>query len=197
MTAFDPTGSPAPAKRKTPLHTMMDGITLFLLILTLFALTQVFFFQIIRVDGTSMENTLHSGEILLAERLGEYRRGEVVICRYPRRTEGELSLSASLALTRYTVFVKRLVALPGDTVEIRQGQLYVNGEAVPNPAGLGSLPRDYARRQLGPDEYFVIGDNRFSSHDSRSSDVGPISRAMLQGHVRRVIWPLSMARKVE
>lgn len=199
MTSLGPAGS-SPAvrpQRKRFLRTIMDGTTLVLSALTVLALINACFFQWVRVEGTSMENTLHDGEILLAARLGEYRRGEVVICRYPRRTEGELSLSASIAVTRYTVFVKRLVALPGDTVEIRQGLLYVNGEAVPNPPGLGSLPRDYPPRKLGPDQYFVVGDNRASSHDSRSGDVGPISGKMLQGHVLRVLWPLGMGRKVE
>ena len=144
-----------------------------------------------------MENTLHDGEILLVTRRGEYQRGDVVICWYPGRLERTVPLSAALTLTQHTVFVKRLVALPGDSVEIRQGQLYVNDVSVPNPAHMGSVPRDFVRRELGADEYFVIGDNRSSSHDSRAGNVGAISANMLRGHVKKVIWPLSMLRDVK
>ena len=113
----------------------------------------------------------------------------------------------------YTIFVKRLVALPGDTVEITDGHLYVNGELVPDPEKMGSVPRDYAKRTLGEDEYFVVGDNRYNSHDSRdwngpgvegeggndgntANNVGPISKSMIVGRVREVIWPLGKIRGV-
>ncbi len=144
-----------------------------------------------------MEKTLLNRDFLLVTKPGAYRRGEVVICRYPRRVERAFSIGAALSLQRHTVFVKRLVALPGDTVEILEGRLCVNGEPVPDPPGLGSVPRDYPPKALGRDQYFVIGDNRRVSHDSRALDVGPISRAMLQGHVRLILWPLSRMGKVK
>ena len=125
------------------------------------------------------------------------QRGDVVICRYPGRMESSLPIGAAVSLDHYTLFVKRLVALPGDTVEISSGVLYVNGEAVPNPEKMGSVPRDYALRQLGEDEYFVIGDNRRTSHDSRSDDVGPISASAIMGKVKCVLLPLSKIRGVE
>ena len=184
-------------KKKGALSIISLILDLILTLALLIMLVSSFWVQLVWVDGTSMENTLHDGEILLVARKGEYSRGDVVICRYPRRTEKTFQLSAALALTKHTVFVKRLVALPGDSVEIRQGQLYVNDEPVSNPAQMGSVPRDFARRELGRDEYFVIGDNRRSSHDSRAADVGPISGSMLQGHVKKVIWPLSRIRNVE
>ena len=166
--------------------------------LLLVALVDMFAVQLIRVDGTSMENTLHNGEVLLVSKLGgAYERGDVVICRYPGRVEFSVDLGASLTLSRHTVFVKRLVALPGDTVEIRQGKLYVNDTLTPDPKYMGSTPRDYARRVLGADEYFVIGDNRFTSRDSRSPDVGPISGDMLRGKVKSVVWPLGRIRPVD
>lgn len=190
------TGAPQKEKKALLLQ-ILNVLSLVLSVAAALAVALSFFIQLVRVDGSSMEHTLHSGEIMLVTRQGDYRRGEVVICRYPRRQDFSVNLGAALSLTRYTVFVKRLVALPGDSVEIRQGVLYVNDEIVPNPSTMGSVPRDYARRELKRDEYFVIGDNRLSSHDSRAFDVGPISRAMLQGHVRRVIWPLSRVRSVE
>ena len=145
--------------------------------------------QFVRVKGGSMERTLKNGDILLVTRPGKYRRGEAVICRYPRRAEKTLEINAAFTLTWHTLFVKRLVALPGDAVEIREGQLYVNDLPVPDPPCMASAPRDYARRQLGRKECFVIGDNRRASHDSRAADVGPIPASLLQGHVKAVLWP--------
>ena len=167
------------------------------LALALVALVHTYLVQPVRVKGSSMEHTLKNGEMLLVTKPGAYRRGEVVICRYPNRVEERVEIGAAFTVTLHTVFVKRLVALPGDSVEIRLGQLYVNDEAVPNPPEMASAPRDYPRRELGENEYFVMGDNRFSSHDSRAADVGPLSGEMLRGHVKRVIWPLNRMRKVE
>ena len=148
-----------------------------------------FLFQLVRVKGGSMEHTLKNGDLLFCIRPGKYRRGEVVICRYPRRVTRTLEINAAFSLTWHTLFVKRLVALPGDMVEIREGQLLVNDSPVPDPPRMASPPRDCTPRKLGRKEYFVIGDNRRSSHDSRAADVGPISEKMLQGHVKAVLWP--------
>ena len=127
---------------------------------------------------------------------GDMQRGDIVICRYPGRTEGSLPLAAALGLTRHTLFVKRLVALPGDTLEIHGGRLYVNGALTADPPAMASTPRELARRTLGPDEYFVMGDNRFSSLDSRAEGVGPLRRTNLVAKVLLAVWPLSSIRAI-
>ena len=161
--------------------------------------------ELVRVDGTSMTNTLQNNEVVWCSKLsyliGQPQRNDIVICHYPGRVNengrNPIHISGSLTLNQYTIFVKRLVALPGDTVEITGGHLYVNGELVPDPEKMGSTPRDYAKRTLGEDEYFVIGDNRFSSHDSRASDVGPISRSEIMGKVTNVVFPIKNFRAAE
>ena len=153
--------------------------------------------EFVRVKGTSMTNTLQDQEVVWCSKfaylVGQPQRNDIVICHYPNRVnEGgvkPIHISAGLTLNTYTIFVKRLVALPGDTVEITDGHLYVNGELVPDPEKMGSVPRDYAKRTLGEDEYFVVGDNRLTSHDSRASDVGPISRSEIMGKVTGVVFP--------
>ena len=166
---------------------------------------QNFLFRIIRVDGHSMDTTLADGERLFVTvadiRFGDVERGSVVICHYPNRG--------------WTYFVKRCVAIPGDTVYRENGVTHVVYEqdgqtidealderyALYNP--YGSVD-DYEAYVLGEDEYFVVGDNRYNSHDSRdwkdssdSNDVGPISKKMIVGRVRNVIWPLGNIRSVE
>ena len=177
----------------------------FLAAIIIALVVRAFVAEPIRVDGTSMTNTLKDGEIVLATKwdylLGEPQRNDIVICRYPGRMNergaSQINISGALALDVYTLFVKRLVALPGDTVQITGGHLYVNGELVEDPEFMASVPNDYALRRLGTDEYFVIGDNRFLSHDSRADDVGPISRNAIMGKVKAVLLPWSQHRAVE
>ncbi len=173
-------------------------------------LIQNFLFTLIRVDGHSMDDTLLDGERLFVTvadvKFGSgVDRGAVVICHYPNRGR--------------TFFVKRVVAVPGDTVYRENGVTHVvyeaenaDGETVtidePLDAEFVSIfynpENDYEPYVLGEDEYFVVGDNRGNSHDSRdwndsdpSKDVGPITKDMIVGRVRCVIWPFDEIRSVE
>ena len=169
-----------------------------------------FLFQIIRVDGHSMYSTLLNNERLFVTipdvRLNGVDRGDIVICRYPNRG--------------ITNFVKRAVAVPGDTIYRTCGVTHVvyqttddSGETVTVDEmlderyslyfPLGSSD-DFEAYTLGEDEYFVVGDNRYNSHDSRdwndsdpSRDVGPITKDMIVGKVQCVVWPLSSIRVPE
>lgn len=192
--------SPAPRPKKRPGFHGWGWMGLLLGAAALVFFVESFLVFPIRVEGGSMCDTLRDGEVLLASplpyALGEMRRGDIVICRYPGRTEGSLPLTAALGVTRHTLFVKRLVALPGDTLEIHGGRLYVNGVLAADPPAMASTPRELARRTLGPDEYFVMGDNRFSSLDSRAEGVGPLRRTDLVAKVLLAVWPLSSIRAI-
>lgn len=159
--------------------------------------------ELVRVSGSSMADTLKPGETVYVSKTAYGKNGEgiarndVVLCHYPDRVAWSIPISKTFSLTRYALFIQRVVALPGDTVEIRDGVLYVNGEATSDPEKLGSRPTNYAVRTLGEDEYFVMGDNRRYSHDSRYADVGPLSAEMIVGKVLCVVLPLSSIRKVE
>ena len=172
---------------------------------------RTFLFQIIRVDGDSMNTTLLDGERLFVSVLdvrldGGVDRGDVVICHYPNRGR--------------TNFVKRAVAVPGDQVYRENGVTHVVYEEADESGNLhtvdemlderyalyflGGSSDDYAPYTMGENEYFVVGDNRYNSHDSRdwndsqpNRDVGPITSDMLVGRVRQVIWPLSKIRPVD
>lgn len=209
-------------EKKTLKEEIFSWIKTILAALVIATLFRMFIAEPIKVDGSSMNNTLLNNEIVLASKLdylfGDVERGDVVICRYPdpnpdshpnpngksrMRMNGSLNLGAALSLDSYTLFVKRVVALPGDTVAIRDGVLYVNGEAVENPEKMGSAPyQDFppiytglSKYTLGADEYFVIGDNRGNSNDSRN--VGPLYRNEIVGKVKCVLWPLNKIRGVE
>ena len=148
-------------------------------------LIHTFIFQPVRVDGPSMSYTLLDDEYMIVTKydywLGEPERFDVVICRYPGRGR--------------TNFVKRLVGLPGDTVSMLNGTLYVNGEAVDEPYITNHANYDMEAVTLGENEYFVLGDNRSSSNDSHL--VGTLSRNQIRGHVRLVVFPFSHFRVIE
>lgn len=157
----------------------------------------------VRVDGHSMDNTLADGEVMLVTKpkmlLNRLERGDVVIVRFPNRNKVStfhLAAPLDISLTSHVLFVKRLVALPGDAVAMLDGRLYVNDSLVEEPYVTYPASGDYPRRVLGENEYMVMGDNRANSHDSRSSDVGPITRDMIVGHAALVILPLNKIRVV-
>ncbi len=147
-------------------------------------LIRTFLFTLITVDGSSMQETLQTGDKLyvsvLSARIQGYERGDVVICHYPGRKD---------------YIVKRLIGLPGDTVMVEHGQVYVNGEAVEEDYVTHHNSYNYAEITLGEGEYFVLGDNRAVSHDSHSADVGPVTKIV--GKVRAIFWPLNRIGGVE
>lgn len=151
-----------------------------LLILLLFACLCIalnqFIFHTVRIAGTSMVDTLRSGDIALVTRydyrIGEAQRGDIVECSFPGRTG---------------TYIKRLIGLPGERVEIISSRVYIDGEPISEPYATGSS--ETYSIQLAEDEYLVLGDNRSESYDSRAQDMGPIGSENLLGRVRFVLWP--------
>ena len=158
-------------------------------------LIRFFLFEPVQVQGRSMQDTLMDKQIVIVTKpkllMGNINRGDVVICRFPNReAETTIPLGAShdLKWVAHTVFIKRLVALPGDAVEIKEGQLFVNDLPVDEPYVAHKSLETMPRFVLGEGQYFVCGDNRANSNDSRS--VGPITRDMIVGHAKFVLFPL-------
>ena len=143
--------------------------------------------QAFRVQGTSMLPMLEDGERIIVNKL-VYRfrpvgRGDVVVFWYPK----DPSVS----------FIKRVVGLPGDVVELRQGFLFVNGKAVEEPY-LSPRYRDdesYAPLEVKPGYYYVLGDHRNSSNDSRSW--GEVPEKYIYGKAFLRFWPLAQVGRIQ
>lgn len=167
-----------------------EWLQAFLLAIVLFFLIRTFLFAPFIVDGESMAPTLHSGERLIVTKIvylwGEPQRGDIVVFH----------------ATQTRDYIKRVIGLPGETVEIRDDRLYINGEEVPEPyleeyrrktqeAGL-KLTEDYGPETVPEGAYFVLGDNRRNSQDSRM--IGMIPKDQIVGRADMVFWPLSSFR---
>ena len=200
-------------EKKSFARNVLEWVCTLLAALVFALVIRSFVFEFVKVDGASMERTLTDGEIMLVTKFdysstwlslpwqdpegqeqarritfgGNPQRFDVVICRYPGRGAQN--------------FVKRVIGLPGDTVEIRDGILLVNGDRYEEPyvddafrVPGGSNGYAFGPYTVPDGEYFVMGDHRNNSNDSRAQ--GSISRDMIVGHVRSVI-SLSGIRGIE
>ena len=130
----------------------------------------------IRVDGYSMEPTLHTGEFVIvnkiAYKVGEAERGDIVVFHYPRNPEQE--------------YIKRVVGLSGDELEVRNGQLFVNGQLLDEPY-IKTPPAYQGSWTVPQDALFVLGDNRNNSSDSHNW--GEVPFDLIIGKAIFVYWP--------
>ncbi len=193
-------------KKKTVGQEILSWVLTLLAAVVIASAVRYFVFEPVRVDGHSMDMTLADREVMLVTKpevlMGKMERGDVVVVRFPgRQSDHVLRLGApiDIGLSYHTLFVKRLVALPGDTVAVQGGHLYLNDKLMDEPYidedKFGG--RDFGRYTLGKDEYFVLGDNRANSNDSRSPSVGPLSRDMIVGHAKMVLLPLGSFRTIK
>ena len=145
--------------------------------LILAMVVHLFLAQATVVFGQSMEPNLHPHQRLIVDkvsyRLHAPQRNDIVVIDLPSMEE---------------LLVKRIVAMPGEVVEIRSGVVYVNGQPIAEPFPHDTSPIEMAPMTLGPLAYFVLGDNRSNSNDSRA--FGPVTLDQILGRVWLRYWPL-------
>lgn len=138
-----------------------------------------------QVSGSSMETTLSDGDNLLVDkityRFSEPKRYDIIVFPFQYDTD--------------TYYIKRIIGMPGETVQIDyEGNIYINGEVLEESYGrevIQNPGRAAEEITLGDDEYFVMGDNRNNSSDSRDPSVGNIHRNDIIGRAWVRIWPFS------
>jgi signal peptidase I len=171
-------------KKRKPFAFLLDIVIYALIIYTCLYLIPTYVIQRTIVDGPSMEDTLHNGDHLMVEKisyhLDQLKRFDIVVF-YPHGRDNE------------EYYVKRIIGMPGETIQIKGSDIYINGEVLKEDygkepitfAGIAEEPLT-----LGKDEYFVMGDNREVSLDSRYEEVGVVPRKNIGGRAILRIWPL-------
>ena len=168
---------------KSILKDLMGWLLYIIIIVGAAYLIVTFVGQRTQVSGSSMETTLSDGDQLIVDKMS-YRfrnpkRYDIIV--FPYQYEPN------------TYYIKRIIGLPGETIQIIDGYIYIDGEQLDehygnelmNDPGIAAEPV-----ALGEDEYFVLGDNRNNSQDSRAVNVGVIHRKDILGRAWIRIWPL-------
>ena len=150
---------------------ILRSLVPYIIIIVIVVFIRTFIVTPVKVNGSSMYPTLDGNEIMLLNKLGAIDRFDIVVVKL----EGE---SNNL--------IKRVIGMPGETVEIINSKIYINGEVLDDDYGYGST-YSIDSITLGDDEYFILGDNRVVSIDSRA--FGKVSRDEIKGTTNFIMYP--------
>ena len=174
--------------KKSMKQEIFEWVMVFVVAAALAFVVRTFIFEPVRVDGSSMLNTLTDSDFMIATKfdylLGDPERFDIVICDYPNTDDGMYR-------------VKRVIGLPGETIELRAGELYVDGEHVAQDFDMTENETYFGPLTVPEGCYFVMGDNRNNSKDSRSPMVGQLKRSQIKGHVRCVVFLFGRMQWIE
>lgn len=171
-------------ERESSILRELGGWILYILIIIgLTYLIITFVGQRTRVSGSSMETTLHNGDNLIVDKLSyrfrDPKRYDIIV--FPYKYEEN------------TYYIKRIIGMPGETLQIKDGYVYIDGERLTSDIYGNERIKDPQTAEspitLGEDEYFVMGDNRNHSMDSRDPSVGVLKRSDLIGRAWVRIYP--------
>ncbi|WP_294156930.1 signal peptidase I [uncultured Selenomonas sp.] len=158
-----------------------DWIISIVVAVVLAFLIRQFIVELYIVDGPSMRPTLQSQERLVVNKfiysLRAPEKGEILVFKYPRDQSRD--------------FIKRVIATPGDTIEIKDGRVYVNDQMLNEGYILEKTRSEYPKATVPDGTVFVMGDNRNNSEDSRFADVGFVPYSLIKGKAILVFWPFS------
>ena len=157
-----------------------DWVVSIVIAVVLAMIIRTFVVELYLVDGPSMRPTLqHAQRLVVNKFIYHFRapeKGEVLIFRYPKDPSRD--------------FIKRVIAVPGDTIEVKDGNVFVNGELQNEDYILSKCRGDYPKSTIPEGHIFVMGDNRNNSEDSRFPDVGFVPFDLIKGKAMLVFWPL-------
>lgn len=151
----------------------------YIVIVLVVVLIRTFIITPVRVDGDSMKNTLKNGDILLLYKLGSINRLDIIVLDEEKDNEK---------------IIKRVIGLPGETVAIKKGKIYINDKVIDDKYAYGETS-DYDKVTLEDEEYFILGDNRLISKDSRY--FGPIKENEIKGKIVFRLFPFTKIGTVQ
>lgn len=157
-----------------------DWVVSILIAVILAFFIRYFVVELYMVEGPSMRPTLVNSERLIVNkfiyRFKEPQRNDIIIFRYPRDPSRD--------------FIKRVIAVSGDTIEIKDGRVFLNGQLLNEPYILEKTRSSYSLATVPPGTVFVMGDNRNNSEDSRFRDVGFVPFELIKGKAIMIFWPI-------
>lgn len=175
-------------KTKDVKNSIKEWIITILIFILAFVGIRAIIGQPVITNGESMSPTLVHGDMIFVEKLsylfGEPDRGDIIVFPYPADPSKE--------------YIKRVIGVPGDEIDIIDSDVYVNGELLDDDFRMDNLPLGSTEFPLtvGEDEYFVMGDNRAVSHDSRHEEVGLIQEDDIVGRAAFVFYPFNRMKIV-
>ncbi len=191
---FNEEERPSEVRKPSRLKYVIEGLIYIALIVVCVYVVPKYVIQRTVVSGESMEDTLHDAESLLIDKISyrftDPKRYDIIVF-YPKGRDVD------------EYYVKRIYGLPGETIQIKGNDIFINGEKIDDPYAKDSMSTGGIANEpytLGKDEYFVLGDHRSVSQDSRcftpetsndKNEPGPVKFENISGKVILRIWPLS------
>lgn len=151
----------------------------YVVIVVVVVLFRTFIATPIKVNGTSMYNTLKGNEICILNKLAKLDRFDIVVLDYQYDNDH---------------LIKRIIGMPGETIEASNGYIYINDRKIVDKYGYGDTD-DFEKVTLKSDEYFLMGDNRAVSKDSRI--IGPVKEKDIKGTTNLIIFPFNRIGKID
>lgn len=164
-------------KKDSKLKNFVKELIPYVIILVVVLLVRTYLFTPIMVSGPSMQPTLDGGEMMILNKRGTFDRFDVVVVDVGSED-----------------IIKRIIAMPGESISCENGIVYVNGRRQDEDYSQG-VTFDFEKIQLADDEYFVMGDNRENSKDSRH--LGPIKYMNMKGTTNLVLFPFTKIGNIE
>ena len=155
---------------------LVKDLTPYIIILGIVILIRTFIVTPIKVNGSSMYNTLEGNEIMLLWKQSKIERYDIVVAKTVNDT-----------------LIKRVYAFPNETIECKNGKIFINGEEINDKYAFGET-ENFDKITLKNDEYFLMGDNRLVSLDSRK--IGPIKKEKIEGTTNFILFPFRKFGKI-
>lgn len=190
--------SPAEQRELRRRNRFWSVIAVIVTLMAFIFILRLYAFEFTVITSASMDPTIKVGDYALFDKRaalrGHWNRGDVVIFRSPPTwDEGGAEGNEKAGSFKGELLCKRIIGMPGEKLSIVGGVVYINGKVLPNQTYMKEAPNvEMApESQIGPEQYFMMGDNRNNSSDSR--DNGVVLEQYIQGRVLRRLWPLSRA----
>jgi signal peptidase I len=184
-------------KQRSQMRSAVEWVAVIVGALVVALIVKTFLFQAFYIPSASMEPTLKKGDRVLVNKLSydlhDVHRGDIIVFQLPSKVDPDHPEDQwTVGPDGYRDLIKRAIGLPGDTIETRDGLVYINGQKIAEPwlpKGVDTDKPPIPKQVVPEDHIFVMGDNRDNSADSRYQGRGPIPTSWIVGRAFVQVWP--------